>query len=318
MKRPLTFALLCASHFLVPAAAQAGEISLYTDDSFKGRVVVLRDTTDDLSRVNFNDTVSSIRVGSGTWEVCVHANFKGECKTLERGEYRSMPGMNDKISSVRELDGRRDAGHRPEPQPDTPPPGGSPPPPPPRDSPPPPPPERERGAALEVFAASNLRGASVDVNSDRDDFTDIGFNDRASSIRVRRGYWQLCSDANFHGSCRVYGPGIYDLTRSLEGKLSSARLVDPREENRPANDEPLVLLYPRAFMGGRGLPVNRDISDLVRLNFNDQTSSIVIDEGEWEVCTDAHYGGTCKVLERGSYGTLDTLDRRISSLRRVH
>lgn len=311
MKRPFTFALLCASHFLVQAAAQAGEISLYTDDNFKGRAVVLRDTTDDLSRVNFNDTVSSIKVGSGTWEVCVHASFKGECKTLERGEYRSMPGLNDKISSVRELDGSRHGGSRPEPEPDAPaPPRGVPPPPPER--------ERERGAALEVFAAAGLRGASVDVNSDRDDFADIGFNDRASSIRVRHGYWQLCSDANYHGSCRVYSAGTYDLTRSLEGKLSSARQVDPREENRPANDEPLVLLYPRAFMGGRGLPVNRDISDLVRLNFNDQASSIVIDEGEWEVCTDAHYGGTCKVLERGSYGTLDTLDRRISSLRRVY
>lgn len=315
MKRPLMFALLCASHFLVQAGARAGEISLYTDDHFKGRAVVLRDTTDDLSRVNFNDTVSSIRVGSGTWEVCVHANFKGECKTLGRGEYSSMPGMNDKISSVRELDGRHGGGSRPEPAP-APSPASPSAPPPPRDSPPPPP-ERERGAALEVFAAPGLRGASVDVNSDRDDFTDIGFNDRASSIRVRHGYWQLCSDANFHGSCRVYSPGGYDLTRSLEGKLSSARLVDPREENRPASDEPMVLLYPRASMGGRGLPVNRDISDLVRVNFNDQTSSIVIDEGEWEVCTDAHYGGTCKLLERGSYGTLDALDRRISSLRRL-
>ena len=310
MKRPFMFALLCASHFLLQGAARAGEISLYTDDNFKGRAVVLRDTTDDLSRVNFNDTVSSIRVGSGTWEVCMHANFKGECKTLERGEYRSMPGMNDKISSVRELDGRHGGGSRPPaaPEPDAPPP--------PRDAPPPPP-ERERGAALEVFSAPGRSGASVDVNSDRDDFADIGFNDRAVSIRVRHGYWQLCSDANFHGSCRVYSPGSYDLTRSLEGKLSSARQVDSREENRPANDEPMVLLYPRAFMGGRGLPVNRDISDLVRLNFNDQTSSIVIDEGDWEVCTDAHYGGTCKVLERGSYGTLDTLERRISSLRRV-
>ena len=314
MKRPFMFALLCASHFLLQTAARAGEISLYADDNFKGRAVVLRDTTDDLSRVNFNDTVSSIRVGSGTWEVCMHANFKGECKTLERGEYRSMPGMNDKISSVRELDGRHGGGSRPpaQPEPDAPPP--------PRDAPPPPPPppERERGAALEVFSAPGRSGASVDVNSDRDDFADIGFNDRAVSIRVRHGYWQLCSDANFHGSCRVYSPGSYDLTRSLEGKLSSARQVDSREENRPANDEPMVLLYPRAFMGGRGLPVNRDISDLVRLNFNDQTSSIVIDEGDWEVCTDAHYGGTCKVLERGSYGTLDTLERRISSLRRVY
>ena len=106
MNRPLRLALLCASSLLLHFPAHAAEISLYTDDNFKGRVVVLRDTTDDLSRMNFNDTVSSIKVASGSWEVCAHANFKGECKTFERGDYRSMPGMNDKISSVRLADGR--------------------------------------------------------------------------------------------------------------------------------------------------------------------------------------------------------------------
>ena len=69
MNRPLRLALLCASSLLLHFPAHAAEISLYTDDNFKGRVVVLRDTTDDLSRMNFNDTVSSIKVASGSWEV---------------------------------------------------------------------------------------------------------------------------------------------------------------------------------------------------------------------------------------------------------
>lgn len=93
-----------------PPRGEAGEIRLYTDDNFKGRVVVLRDTTDDLSRVNFNDTVSSIQVDAGSWEVCKDADFKGDCKTLERGDYRSLPGMNDKISSVREIGGGQGSG----------------------------------------------------------------------------------------------------------------------------------------------------------------------------------------------------------------
>lgn len=316
MNRPLRLALLCASSLLLHFPAHAAEISLYTDDNFKGRVVVLRDTTDDLSRMNFNDTVSSIKVASGSWEVCAHANFKGECKTFERGDYRSMPGMNDKISSVRLADGR--GGGRP----GTPSSPSSPEPsPPPEPSPSPepsrPPPERERGGALQVFDKAAQGGASVDINSDRDDFVDIGFNDRSASIRVRHGYWQLCSDSNFHGSCRVYSPGSYELPRNLQGKTSSARLVDPREENQPASDDPMLLLYPRSHMGGRGLPVNRDMSDLVRMNFNDQTNSIVINTGDWEVCADAHYGGRCEVLEPGIYNTLDALDGRISSLRRL-
>ncbi|MGK5017489.1 beta/gamma crystallin-related protein [Janthinobacterium sp. HLS12-2] len=76
MNRPFAFAALCVSSLFVHFAAQAGEIRLYTDDNFKGRVVVLRDTTDDLSRVNVNDTVSSIQVDSGSWEVCARRTVR--------------------------------------------------------------------------------------------------------------------------------------------------------------------------------------------------------------------------------------------------
>ena len=211
MNRPFAFALLCASSLFVHLAAQAGEIRLYTDDNFKGRVVVLRDTTDDLSRVNFNDAASSIKVESGTWDVCTHSDFKGDCKTLAPGEYRSLPGMNDQISSVRELGGSSGSGGR--------------------------------RAALELFADGGQRGASAGVNADRDDLVDIGFNDRASSARIEYGSWQLCSDSNYRGSCRVFGPGSHDDLGGLNGRVSSARMVDPREENRPQNKEGLVVLY---------------------------------------------------------------------------
>lgn len=293
MNRPFAFALLCASSLFVHLAAQAGEISLYTDDNFKGRVVVLRDTTDDLSRVSFNDAASSIKVASGTWEVCTHSDFKGDCKTLAPGEYRSLPGMNDQISSVRQLGSGSSSSSSSSS-------GG-------------------RRAALELFADGGQRGASAGVNSDRDDLVDIGFNDRASSARVEHGYWQLCSDSNYRGSCRVFGPGSHDDLGGLNGRVSSARLLDPREENRPQNDEGLVVLYGRTSLKGPGLQVNRDVSDLVRLNFNDQAASIAVNEGTWEVCTDSQFKGSCERMGPGKYEYLGTeLDKRISSLRRLY
>ena len=36
-----------------------------------------------------------------------------------------------------------------------------------------------------------------------------GFNDRASSLRVQSGYWIFCSDSEFRGECRTFGPGDY-------------------------------------------------------------------------------------------------------------
>jgi hypothetical protein len=53
-----------------------------------------------------------------------------------------------------------------------------------------------------------------------------GFNDRAESLRVMGGYWVFCSDANFEGECRTFGPGEYpNLPRELDRRISSGRLL---------------------------------------------------------------------------------------------
>jgi hypothetical protein len=55
---------------------------------------------------------------------------------------------------------------------------------------------------------------------------DTGFNDRAQSLHVDRGYWIFCSDADFQGTCRTFGPGDYpNLSRGLDNKISSGRRI---------------------------------------------------------------------------------------------
>lgn len=79
------------------------------------------------------------------------------------------------------------------------------------------------------------------------------------------------------------------------------------------------MLYGRALLKGRGLQVNRDVSDLVRLNFNDQAVSIAINEGTWEVCTNSQCNGSCERMGPGKHEVLNTaLDKRVSSLRRLY
>ena len=57
-------------------------------------------------------------------------------------------------------------------------------------------------------------------------FDRTGFNDRAESVRIESGYWVFCSDANFEGECRTFGPGDYpNLPRELDHRISSARLI---------------------------------------------------------------------------------------------
>lgn len=330
MNRPLTHALLCAAALLTHLGAQAGELTLFEDDNFRGRAVTVRETTDDLSRVGFNDKVSSIMVRSGTWDVCTDAGFRGNCKTLTPGEYRSMPGMNDAISSVREVgrnDGRGDGrgdGHRPD--------WGH--------------GNDGRRASLEVYSGAGQNGGSARLDRDNDNFATIGFNDRTTSIVIGNGYWQLCSDANYQGTCRVFGPGRHDdLGRGLDGKVSSARMVDEREARRQQQYEQqqyqqnqyqqypqnqyqqypqqqyqqrgAILLFPDTDMRGEPLALDRNTDDLVRQNFNDRAGSIVVNEGQWEVCSDADFRGRCEVIGPGQYARLNALDNKISSLRRV-
>jgi hypothetical protein len=55
------------------------------------------------------------------------------------------------------------------------------------------------------------------------------FADRAGSMRIESGSWMFCTDPNFRGECRTFGPGEYArLSPDLDHRISSARLVcDP-------------------------------------------------------------------------------------------
>ena len=97
-------ACVCAA-----AAAQA-QIVLYEHDDFKGRSIRGTDVINNLRDRGFNDIASSIKVLTGTWEVCSDANFRGNCTVLEPGQYRSLRdlGINDSLSSLRRVsDGQR-------------------------------------------------------------------------------------------------------------------------------------------------------------------------------------------------------------------
>ena len=81
----------------------AGELSLYLRDDFVGRSLTVRNGAADLRERDFNDTVQSVRVRSGYWEVCEDVDFRGRCRTLGPGDYASLERLSNRISSVREV-----------------------------------------------------------------------------------------------------------------------------------------------------------------------------------------------------------------------
>lgn len=102
-----TLKIALATVALSLSAQAMAQITFYEHDGWRGRTFSTRDEIRDFVRVGFNDRASSVIVDRGEWEVCDDVRFGGKCMVLRRGSYDSLRGMgmNDRISSVRRLDG---------------------------------------------------------------------------------------------------------------------------------------------------------------------------------------------------------------------
>ncbi|CAG0987405.1 hypothetical protein BURK1_02081 [Burkholderiales bacterium] len=77
--------------------------TLYEGQNLSGRSYALDETMPNLGMTGFNDRASSLRVESGYWIFCSDSEFRGECQTFGPGEYASLPGLNNAISSGRRI-----------------------------------------------------------------------------------------------------------------------------------------------------------------------------------------------------------------------
>lgn len=86
---------------------RGGSITVYRDSQFRGASQTFDGAISNLRSYGMNDSISSLRISRGTWEVCEHADFRGRCETV-RGDVRDLNRLNfnDKISSIRPA-GRR-------------------------------------------------------------------------------------------------------------------------------------------------------------------------------------------------------------------
>lgn len=213
LKKALNCALLLGAAMTAELAG-AGELTLYSRDDYHGRSQTVRDAVADLEDVRFNDTTQSIRVRSGRWEACEEADFRGACFLLEAGEYPSLDGHANKITSLREVRGGwdghpgrdrdRDRDHRRE-----------------RDHLP----GRSLGGELTFYTRDDFAGRSLTVRNGAADLRERDFNDTVQSVRVRSGYWEVCEDVDFRGRCRTLGPGDYASLERLSNRISSVREV---------------------------------------------------------------------------------------------
>jgi len=62
-------------------------------------------------------------------------------------------------------------------------------------------------AQVTFYEGEGFRGRALAANRTINNFSEIGFNDRASSVIVERGRWEVCEHANFQGRCVVLKKG---------------------------------------------------------------------------------------------------------------
>lgn len=178
-------------------------VTLFGSTDMRGQSTQVRGDVPNFEQIGFNDRAQSMVITSGTWEFCVHANFRGECRVYGPGEYRNLDrAFYRSISSARmvsdDRDGNRGRG---------------------RDR------DRRNRDGVELFSTMGFSGERVQVRDEVRNMEQMNFNDRAGSLIVYGGQWEFCQHADFRGQCLTYGPGRYDRLGSLNNQISSMRRV---------------------------------------------------------------------------------------------
>jgi uncharacterized protein YcfJ len=104
-------------------------------------------------------------------------------------------------------------------------------------------------AQIVFYQHEGLRGATFSTNGPIANFDSLGFNDRASSVIVQKGRWEVCEDADYRGNCAVLQPGQYPSLREmgLNNRISSVRRVrgKPQYAYAPPAPPPPYPYYPQ-------------------------------------------------------------------------
>lgn len=203
-----------------------------------------------------------------------------------------------------------------------------------------------QAAELTIFKQPNFTGDQLTLHDDTGNLAARNFQDQASSIVVRSGRWEVCTQPDFQGDCTTLGRGEYAaLDQRLNHRIESAREVSNYADNRRYDDRyvyrggdrygaagrydndryadnryargPAVELFDGPDFSGRAVRIHNDVPSLYKRGFDDAASSMVIREGSWQVCTGDGYEGRCRVFEPGEYADLRGFDNHIGSLKRV-
>jgi hypothetical protein len=196
---------------------------------------------------------------------------------------------------------------------------------------------------ITLYQNRDFRGDSLTLRRPAPNLEQTGFNDSASSVVVREGVWEVCSDPFYGGTCTRLGPGQYDrLERTLNDRVASAREVSnvsvapapaPSVASAPApivsampapvvsaTPAPVVsaavpraTLYAQPGFAGTGVEITETHGNLDAIPSYAGASAVIVYGGTWRLCTREYYRGQCADFTPGRYDSLGALNGRVYS-----
>ena len=164
-----------------------------------------------------------------------------------------------------------------------------------------------------LYQHVGFEGNCVLLSEPCEDLRQFNFNDKISSIKIRRGVWLFYEHVKFGGKVRVLYPGDYPDLRKMgfNDKISSCRgILTPLTE-------PQLHLFAGKNYNGRMVTFFGSDANLVDNGFSDAASSAIVLSGRWSLCKDVNYGTPLMTYGYGMYPTLNCADNQISSVQLV-
>jgi hypothetical protein len=254
-------------------------ITVFRDENFRGENATFRQDVPDLKRYGFNDRITSLRVAPGEyWEACESANYQGRCQVFS-GDERNLRnvGWTDRISSLRRVRGGGSGGGV----------GGK--------------------FGIVLYDDPYFRGRSVTIKDPTENLRSVNFHDRAESVRVLGGSWELCTEPRFR-RCQTVDRDVAQLSSlGINKKLSSARPVRPDSGGDyyppPSTQEARLVLFEGEGYRGRSVTLDRSSDDLAGIA--GRARSLQVISGSWLVCDGPRFTGRCREVSE----SIPDLDR---------
>jgi hypothetical protein len=257
------------------------EITLFVGTGNSGRSQTFRSDQRNLSSYNFSDKAQSILINGGQWELCQDSRYRARCEVFSPGQYNLKAlGWGTRISSLRQV--------------------------------------RSGTDTITLYSKTNFKGYSRTYARKMDKLKNYGFINKTASLKITGGVWKVCTNSGMSGRCEIVDRDYSEL-QSI-GMSYRIAAVGPQNERigtyNPDSGQ-IVLFEERGYRGTK-VTIRGEVSDLRRSGFSDRTSSIQLQNGQWEVCENAFFSGRCEIID---YSVNDLsrlrLNNRISSIRPI-